>query len=808
MANYNNLKATINANIKANGNEEITGPILNTVLNQAVTTLGAGYQYMGVATPATSPGTPDANVFYIAATPGTYTNFGGKVVADGEVAILKYNGSWAKEVTGAATAAQVTQLGQEVNGSKKNVFLPQLFEGTPPQGSAASSSGTVWINTACVVNPNDVLINVHIFCKSAGTGRKITIYLIDCENYSIKYTMSWTASSAVRVGWNTYSIPIAGLYDKPCYVGFESAKSFGLFNDAPNEIIKVTPNGEYIGTANVTPAYYVEVIQNEYGLVKSVDEAWAYGNAAVRGYAMDKYLQKEYTDVLNFTETGGFWRLNTGIGTTAIFIASVNYSSQKLPCNEGDIFIVTSSGGRGEGRAWAFVDANDTILSVSDAGPVAIDVAVAPKDAAYLLYNTLNSGYDGYVVPELKKIVPFEQFGGFYVYAFRAIKNKEIFIYKDSAFAGLNPIENYDVFIPNEDEAYARNFSKRAIRFLSTTTGHKTLHLKARNINGKVIAEKDVSIYVGKDKSEKLTNTERLNVFFYGDSIIGANNNLIGREFHRFLSTNDAGRVNSDGSIEFPATNICNGKINLIGEINEDGTHFAYNFQVATVLTGKRDVAFGGVQNWGTYFRDHNPFYNPSSSQPDEVGEDGFNKRVDFEWYFRNACPNGEWPGLIYICIGANDIGTPDGWSGNIIPQTVDNVIAVAKKMKSACDAIAGGDSGTLIKFFQHQHHPRYIAPYNNLPTSKTNVIRLIFNNLLVDRVKNGNLGYIEIVDCASKFDMETGYDIGEINTNQRTERKQDIGIISGDGVHMSPTGAYQYADCLIRDFIRTELFD
>lgn len=114
MANYANLKATINANIKANGNEEITGPILNTVLNQAVTTLGAGYQYMGVATPATSPGTPDANVFYIAATPGTYTNFGGKVVADGEVAILKYNGSWTKEVSGAATAAQVTQLGQKI----------------------------------------------------------------------------------------------------------------------------------------------------------------------------------------------------------------------------------------------------------------------------------------------------------------------------------------------------------------------------------------------------------------------------------------------------------------------------------------------------------------------------------------------------------------------------------------------------------------------------------------------------------------------------------------------------------------------
>lgn len=128
MANYANLKATINANIKANGAEEITGPILNNVLNAAVNALGAGWQYMGVATPATSPGTPDANVFYIASTAGTYTNFGGLVVAEGEVAILKWNGSWAKEVTGAATAAQVTQLGQEVDEIYSDLVDPVEFE--------------------------------------------------------------------------------------------------------------------------------------------------------------------------------------------------------------------------------------------------------------------------------------------------------------------------------------------------------------------------------------------------------------------------------------------------------------------------------------------------------------------------------------------------------------------------------------------------------------------------------------------------------------------------------------------------------
>ena len=52
-----------------------------------------GYLFMGMAVPATNPGTPDQNVFYVASTAGTYTNFGGLAVADGEVAILRYNGS-------------------------------------------------------------------------------------------------------------------------------------------------------------------------------------------------------------------------------------------------------------------------------------------------------------------------------------------------------------------------------------------------------------------------------------------------------------------------------------------------------------------------------------------------------------------------------------------------------------------------------------------------------------------------------------------------------------------------------------------
>lgn len=52
MAEYSNLSATINAQIRANGVQAITGPVLNTVLTAMVNVLGDGYRLAGVAAPA------------------------------------------------------------------------------------------------------------------------------------------------------------------------------------------------------------------------------------------------------------------------------------------------------------------------------------------------------------------------------------------------------------------------------------------------------------------------------------------------------------------------------------------------------------------------------------------------------------------------------------------------------------------------------------------------------------------------------------------------------------------------------------
>ena len=116
MSNYNNLKTSIDANIKQNGNQEITGPILNSVLNQMVNILGTGYQFAGVATldPATEPGTPDAKVFYIANGKGTYTNFGGIEVTEDDVVVLYWDTAWHKVATGIASQAKLSELESEV----------------------------------------------------------------------------------------------------------------------------------------------------------------------------------------------------------------------------------------------------------------------------------------------------------------------------------------------------------------------------------------------------------------------------------------------------------------------------------------------------------------------------------------------------------------------------------------------------------------------------------------------------------------------------------------------------------------------
>lgn len=103
MANFNELKAAVNAVIKQNGNEEITGNVLQNTLDTIISTVGKNRTFVGIATPSTNPGTPDANVFYLATEPGIYPNFSGIEVTEG-VVVLTNNASntWIAQTTNIA----------------------------------------------------------------------------------------------------------------------------------------------------------------------------------------------------------------------------------------------------------------------------------------------------------------------------------------------------------------------------------------------------------------------------------------------------------------------------------------------------------------------------------------------------------------------------------------------------------------------------------------------------------------------------------------------------------------------------------
>lgn len=94
MGSYEQLKEAISDVIKTNGNQEITGAILQNTLKSIVNSVGANAAFAGVATPTTNPGTPDQNVFWIAAENGEYVNFANLTVSKTPSIISNKNGNW------------------------------------------------------------------------------------------------------------------------------------------------------------------------------------------------------------------------------------------------------------------------------------------------------------------------------------------------------------------------------------------------------------------------------------------------------------------------------------------------------------------------------------------------------------------------------------------------------------------------------------------------------------------------------------------------------------------------------------------
>ena len=221
MSNYSNLKSTIDTNIKTNGNEEITGDILNTVLNSMVSSLGAGYQFMGVATTSTNPGTPDAKVFYLAYTPGTYTNFSGIVVTG--LCVLKYDTAWSKDdlpsggggyVLPAATSAALG--GIKVGYTQTGKYYPVLLD--------ENGNAYVYVPWTSGGGGGGSEVSFEDLASTSDAVSKIGKITIDGSDYFIYNDVAWGTEDSPN---KTIDIKINGT-TKTVMTGIPAAKSNAL----------------------------------------------------------------------------------------------------------------------------------------------------------------------------------------------------------------------------------------------------------------------------------------------------------------------------------------------------------------------------------------------------------------------------------------------------------------------------------------------------------------------------------------------------------------------------------------------------
>lgn len=98
MGNYDELKHAVSDVIKTNGNQEITGQVLQNTLLSIINIVGANATFVGIATPTTIPGTPDQNIFYLATIEGRYINFNNIVLPNGISIIYINNNQWAYKI--------------------------------------------------------------------------------------------------------------------------------------------------------------------------------------------------------------------------------------------------------------------------------------------------------------------------------------------------------------------------------------------------------------------------------------------------------------------------------------------------------------------------------------------------------------------------------------------------------------------------------------------------------------------------------------------------------------------------------------
>lgn len=210
MADYQILKEAVAAVIKNNGNQEITGDLLQSTLFSIINTLGTGYQFAGVASAAVVPGTPDAKLFYVAEGPGIYNHFNNLVVNDGELAFFIIPGG------GASWYKMAVPIGQDYDheldeiktlGFMADVFQYSTFTAQTPNITLENTLRLSQVGDFIEIKVNANGTNGYILRKPTSYNQPVIRYTAQ-RTLQIRFTtaINFTYQDQRNVDWNAIQV--------------------------------------------------------------------------------------------------------------------------------------------------------------------------------------------------------------------------------------------------------------------------------------------------------------------------------------------------------------------------------------------------------------------------------------------------------------------------------------------------------------------------------------------------------------------------------------------------------------------------
>lgn len=347
MGNYEELKAAVASVIKTNGNQEITGQVLQNTLTTLISQVGANATFAGIATPETAPGTPDQNVFYIAGQSGVYSNFDGYKLEDEIVLFLNESQSWKhvlcniynKDKVKKNAANDISNI-IDVIGTKTNVYVNKSGE-------------EVYTTTE-----NRELYEIDLSRIPIGTIVKIKYKSLASLAYGITvYNEAGEKIYQGKAGNNDIKEETFTISDnyKKLKLNFDNTFTPYFYNDNKLEIQKIN---DYLSGGLVD--YDIELLN------------------------------------------AGKYQLIYNVGDTANSEATpfADYGTLKIKCSENDTFYLKLQGGN-NAKAYGFTDENYKVLECSNAYEKIDGEFVAPKETYWLILNNSFTGQYSLLDPKV-----------------------------------------------------------------------------------------------------------------------------------------------------------------------------------------------------------------------------------------------------------------------------------------------------------------------------------------------------------------------------------------------------------------------